>query len=229
MSGIVMNLLLEPLKIFYLEHSDGIAYSHDIVLHVFIRMTAITLLPLSACLLLISALVYHSFAPTSLLSILLTFLVDNQVWVALFVLIGVLFPAGAARICAVMSAIGGFFCGFIVPVPIMPPYYRWITYINPSYYSYSAIGTILLSEVPQLECGRDSKLECFSSSGLSLLRRFGLDSTNPFENLLVMAAMTAFLVACSVLVLMLRMRYSDVHLFSVVAHLWRVCCGRGTR
>eukprot|EP00731_Ephydatia_muelleri_P037803 Em0567g1a len=186
-------------------------------------------LPLLACFVIIASLVYHSFALTSFLSILLTFLVDNQVWVALFIVIGVLFPAGAARICAVLSAIGGFFCGFIVPVPNMPAYYRWITYINPSYYSYSAIGAILLSEREQLDCGRDSKLECFSSSGLSLLRTFGLESTNPFENLLVMAAMTLFLVVLGVLMLVCRMRYPGLHLYSRVAWLWRVCCRRGTR
>lgn len=222
-----MNLLLEPLKIFHLEYTDGIAYCYDIVLHIFVRMTAVSLLPLTACFVIVTALVYHSFEVTSFVSILLTFLVDNQVWVALFIVIGVLFPPGAARICAVMSAIGGFFCGFIVPVPMMPVYYKWITYINPSYYAYSAIGAILLSEGDQLGCGRDSKLECFSTSGLSLLKTFGLDTTNPFMNLLIMAAMTVSLVVLGVLVLMWRMRYRSAHLPSLLAAMWRACCGHG--
>ena len=224
-----MNLLLEPLKIFHLEYADGIAYCYDIIFHVFVRMTAVSLLPLLVCFLIVSGLVYHIFGSASFMSILLIFLADNQVWVALFIVIGVLFPPGAARICAVMSAIGGFFCGFIVPVTVMPAYYKWITYINPSFYAYSAIGAIVLSEREQLDCGKDSKLECFSESGLSLLKSFGLEYTNPFMNLLIMAAMTVTLLVLAVVVLMCRMRYQSFQLYSWLARLWVGCrgnCGR---
>ena len=204
-----MSLLIEPLKLFRLEHSDGIANPHELILQVFIRMTAVCTLPLAVCGTLVFALVYQNYSPDVYFLVLLAFLLVNQVWISIFIVLTVLAPSQAHRLCPVFAATGGFCCGFIVPKPLMPPYYRWIFYINPSFYAYSAT-TVTILEGTTLECRRDSELECFRESGIAILDRFGISDINPIENLVYLMVMVFGFVMLGIVILFLKSNFSVI-------------------
>lgn len=206
MSSIIASLLVEPLKLFYLEHSDGISMSFEVVLQVFIRMTALSTLPLSICATIVFALVYQNYAFSTYMVILLAFLLVNQVWICIFIILTVLSPSQAHRLCPVFAAIGGFCCGFIVPKPLMPEYYRWIFYINPSFYAYAATSVTALSG-NDLGCDRDSVLECFRDSGVVILETFGLSDVNPIENLVVLMVMVIVCLFIGICILQVRVNF----------------------
>lgn len=206
MSSITASLLVEPLKLFYLEHSDGISKSHELILQVFIRMTAVCALPLSVCATLVFGLVYQNYNFETYLVLLLAFLLVNQVWIAIFIVLTVLAPSQAHRLCPIFAAIGGFCCGFIIPKPLMPIYYRWIFYINPSFYAYAATSVTVL-EGSAIYCQRSSNLECFRDSGIATINAFGLSDVNPFENLVVLMVMVILLVLLGILVLQVRVNF----------------------
>lgn len=209
MSSIIMSLLIEPLKLFSLEHSDGIANPHELILQVFIRMSAVCTLPLAVCGTLVFALVYQTYAPQVYFVVLLAFLLVNQVWLAIFIVLTVLAPSQAHRLCPVFAAIGGFCCGFIVPKPLMPVYYRWIFYINPSFYAYSATSVTILEDA-DLDCDRDSSLECFRGSGIAVLDSFGLSDINPIENLVYLIVMVFGFVTVGIIILSLKANFSVI-------------------
>ena len=209
MSSIIMSLLIEPLKLFALEHSDGISNPHELILQVFIRMSAVCTLPLSVCGTLVFALVYQTYDPDVYFVVLLAFLLVNQVWLSIFIVLTVLAPSQAHRLCPVFAAIGGFCCGFIVPKPRMPVYYRWIFYINPSFYAYSAT-TVTILEGAELPCERDSILECFRTSGIAVLAEFGIDDVNPIENLVYLIIMVFGFVTIAIIILSLKANFSII-------------------
>ena len=64
--------------------------------------------------------------------------------------------------------------------------YRWLTFINPNYYGFSASTVILLSDF-ESDCERDggSELECYTASGDYILEVFGFDNVNPYQNIAV--------------------------------------------
>ena len=62
--------------------------------------------------------------------------------------------------------------------------YNLLFYINPVFYGFSAITKVLLQDV-QLKCENDSILNCLSTDGNAVLTRFGFDTVNVYENLLV--------------------------------------------
>ena len=64
--------------------------------------------------------------------------------------------------------------------------YRWLTYINPNYYGFSASAVILLSDF-ESDCERDggSELECYPLSGRYILDRFNFNVVNPYQNIVV--------------------------------------------
>ena len=206
MSSIIMSLLIEPLKLFRLEHSDGISNAHELVVQVFIRMSAVCTLPLSVCSTMVFILVYQNYNLEVYFTVLLTFLLVNQCWLALFILFTVLYPPQAHRLCPVFSAIGGFCCGFIVPKPLMPVYYRWIFYINPSYYAYAGTTVTVLTD-NDLGCSRNSPLECFRESSVATLGAFGLEDVNPIEYMVVLIAMVWVLLILAVTVLQVKVTY----------------------
>lgn len=218
MSSIISSLLVEPLKLFYLEHSDGISRSHELIIQVFIRMSAVCTLPLAVCATIVFALVYQDYSFTTYIVLLVAFLLVNQVWISIFIVLTVLSPSQAHRLCPIFAAIGGFCCGFIVPKQLMPVYYRWIFYINPSFYSYATTSVTIL-EKRELECDRDSKLECIRESGLAVLQKFGLNDINPIENLVVLMAMILLLVALGILILQMRVNFGLVK-----EKLFNICC-----
>ena len=203
MSSIVLSLLAEPLKLFKLEHSDGIANAHELVMQVFIRMSAVSTLPLTVCATIVFGLVYKNYDFEVYLIILLTFLLVNQAWISLFIVLVVSYPEQAHRICPVFASVGGFCCGFIIPKPLMPRYYRWIFYVNPSWYAYSATSVVALHG-RDMECSRESPLECFRESGVAVLDQFGLEDINPLENLVVLMAMVVIFVVLAVVILQLK-------------------------
>jgi len=209
MSSIVMGLLIKPLEIFQLEYADGITYPHEIVLQVFIRMSAICTGPLSVCATILFFSVYQQYDFVLYLIVLLSFLLVNQVWVAIFIFITCGSPSLAHRICPLVAAICGFCCGFIVPKSLMPNYYRWIFYINPSYYAYAATTTVILDDIDS-ECTYDSDLECLQFSGKATLREFGLEGVSPVFCLLVLMVMVVIYVSAAILVL--RTKLAAPHL-----------------
>ena len=209
MSSIISSLLVEPLKLFNLEHSDGISKSHELILQVFIRMTAVSTLPLTVCSTIVFGLVYQSYSFQTYLVLLLAFLLVNQVWISIFIVFNVLAPSQAHRLCPVFAAIGGFCCGFIVPKSLMPPYYRWIFYINPSFYAYSATGVTVLAN-KETDCNRSSTLECFRESGLATIEHFGLADVNPFEHLVVLMAMVVIFICLGVLILQFKVNFGII-------------------
>ncbi len=206
MSSIIMSLLIQPLKLFALEHSDGIANPHELILQVFIRMSAVCTFPLAVCGTLVFVLVYPTYSPNVYFLVLLAFLLVNQVWLSIFIVLTVLAPSQAHRLCPVFAAIGGFCCGFIVPKPLMPVYYQWIFYINPSFYAYSAT-TVTILERADLECKRESPLECFRNSGIAILERFGISDVNPIENLVYLIIMVVGFVTIGIIILFLKSNF----------------------
>lgn len=181
-------------------------------------MTAVCTLPLAICATLVFGLVFQNYDLWVYLTVLLAFLLVNQAWISLFIVLTVTYPQQAHRMCPVFAAIGGFCCGFIVPMPLMPEYYRWIFHINPSYYAYAAT-TVVVLDGNNLGCTRDSPLECFRESGVAVLARFGLDDVNPIFNLVVLIGMIVVFVVLGIVILQLK-----VTLPLVKESLMNVCC-----
>ena len=88
----------------------------------------------------------------------------------------------------------------------MPVYYRWIFYINPSYYSYAAT-TVVVLDGNDLGCDQDSPLECFRTSNVAVLDEFGLGDVNPILNLVVLIAMVVVLLLLGVTVLQTKVTF----------------------
>ena len=204
MSSIVMWLLIKPLEIFRLEHADGIAKAHEVILQVFVRMSAVCTGPLTVCSTALFLSVYQRYEISVYLIIVLAFLLVNQVWVSLFIFITCSSPSLAHRICPLVAAICGFCCGFIVPKSLMPDYYEWIFYINPSYYAYAATTTAVLNDI-ESDCQHDSTIECLQSSGKTTLRAFGLEEVNPILCLLILMIMIIVYITAAILVLNLKL------------------------
>ena len=64
--------------------------------------------------------------------------------------------------------------------------YRWLSFINPNYYGFSASTVILLSDFKS-DCERDggSELECYTTSGKYVLDSFDFTDVNPYANIVV--------------------------------------------
>ena len=100
----------------------------------------------------------------------------------------------------------------------MPIYYRWIFYINPSFYAYATTSVTIL-ERRETSCARDSVLECFRETGVAALQRFDLVDQNPIENLVVLIAMVFLLIFIGIFVLQIRVNFSLIK-----EKLFNVCC-----
>ena len=64
--------------------------------------------------------------------------------------------------------------------------YRWLCYINPNYYGFSASAVLLLSDF-ESDCERDggSELECYASSAQYILKQFSFSDVNPYQHIVV--------------------------------------------
>ena len=67
---------------------------------------------------------------------------------------------------------------------LLPFRYNLLFYINPQFYGYAAITKVLLQDV-RLTCEYESTLSCISTDGNAVLTRFGLETVNPYEHLVV--------------------------------------------
>ena len=64
------------------------------------------------------------------------------------------------------------------------PYrYRWLAYINPNYYGFSATAFLLLNDFKTGCTG--SQFECYASSGEYYLEQFTFENVNPYLYILV--------------------------------------------
>ena len=61
--------------------------------------------------------------------------------------------------------------------------YRWISYINPNYYGFSASAFLLLNDF-KTDC-TGTPFECFTSSGEYVLGQFSFEKINPYVNISV--------------------------------------------
>ena len=78
---------------------------------------------------------------------------------------------------------------FVVPIPkciYSSLRYRWLSFINPNYYGFSASAVIFLSDF-ESDCERDggSELECYPVSGRYILENFAFNVVNPYQNIVV--------------------------------------------
>ena len=62
--------------------------------------------------------------------------------------------------------------------------YNIFFYINPLFYGFSGITKVLLKDA-RLKCTYDSTLNCISTDGNAVLTKFGFDTVNIYENLVV--------------------------------------------
>ena len=202
-----MGLLLKPLTIFDLEHSDGISSAHDLVLQVFIRMAAISCIPLAICMLIISLVIYESRDPVVITMVILYFLLANLAWITIFIFITVTFPSITHRICPLAAALGSFFCGFIIPRSRLPLYYIWILYIDPSYYAFSGTAFTVLG-TREFQCPNyKTNIECYVESGLASIYYFGLTDIWPSLHLVYLIGFVFLGIVMAILSLNLKLYY----------------------
>jgi hypothetical protein len=193
LGSIVMDLLLQPLQVFAVEHQDGVSKAIDIVLHVFIRVSAISVFPVTISLVITYLFVTTTkYVWTDFLLVLLVQLLIGQTWIAVFILAVCCKPSVSHRICPLIAALAGFTSGFIVAPRNMPIYYRWMFPINPIYWGYAATVKILL-ENTKFDCEYDSQLECYPYSGLYVLESFGFNDANPYLSLV---SLISILIVC---------------------------------
>lgn len=203
-SSIIIGLMVPQLQIFAVEHQNGVSKPIDVVLQVFMRVSAISVFPVLLCVSITYLAITLEYNWTDFLSVLLIQLVVNHTWVAIFTLVVSYSPVMSLRICPLVSALAGFASGFIVARPNMPIYYEWLFPINPTYWGYAATVRILLGKV-NFSCKYGSQLECFPFSGLYILELFGLHDTNPYQSIV---ALLGILTACLALsTIILKMKY----------------------
>ncbi len=63
------------------------------------------------------------------------------------------------------------------------PRYRWLSYINPNYYGFSASAFLLLDDF-KTDC-EGTEFECYPSSGEYILKEFDFDKINPYLHISV--------------------------------------------
>lgn len=211
LSSVLMAHLNKALNIYHLERADGCGRSLENVIQTFVRTTAFCVLPVILCSLMSYFMVMTSYDLGRLVLVTIISLVLNQTWIAVYMMVICAQPQIAHRICPMVSAIGGFAGGFLVPRPQMPIVYNLLFYINPQFYGYAAITKVLLKNV-RLTCEYDSTLSCISTDGNAVLTRFGLDTVNPYENLVIMLGMTVLSLLLSWL--FLEAKYFKLRCFS---------------
>jgi hypothetical protein len=74
-----------------------------------------------------------------------------------------------------------------------PPRYRWLFYINPNYYGFSAMTRVVLESV-DLGCSHQSPIECYPTSAGYIISYFSLDLTNPYASIMVSVAVCSLAV-----------------------------------
>eukprot|EP00117_Sycon_ciliatum_P008487 scpid6940/ scgid11163/ ATP-binding cassette sub-family G member 2 len=210
-------LLGRCLHIFEMEHGDGVMRVSHLVLHAFIHMTAITLIPF----IMLTALIFYMVSMvgtfTDFLLILLVNLTANGTDVAIVILICVAVPEYATPIAHVVCAYVTFFEGFLYPLPDIHTAIRWLIYGNPNYYAFSAEMKILL-DGRSLPCDQGSILQCTQENGNAILTQFGFDDADVYQSMLIMMGMTVFYLILA-MIMLLPKGYVKTY-FSVRIHYW---------
>ncbi|KAJ7380372.1 hypothetical protein OS493_008824 [Desmophyllum pertusum] len=224
LSSVLMAHLDKALDIFHLERADGCGRSHENVIQTYVRTAAVCVIPVIVCSIMSYFMVMTSYDLWKFLLVTIISLVLNQTWIAVYMMVICAHPGIAHRICPMVSAIGGFAGGFLVPRPSMPDGYNLLFYINPQFYGYSAITKVLLLNV-RLKCEYESTLNCISTDGNAVLARFGLDTVNIYENLVIMLGMTVLSLILSWL--FLEAKYVNTRFFTRTSRSLAFKAGKG--
>ncbi|KAL9959094.1 hypothetical protein ACROYT_G036177 [Oculina patagonica] len=211
LSSVLMAHLNKALDIFHLERADGCGRSHENVIQTYVRTAALCVIPVLVCSVMTYFMVMTSYDLWKFVLVTIISLVLNQTWIAVYMMVICAHPGIAHRICPMVSAIGGFAGGFLVPRPSMPVGYNLLFYINPQFYGYSAITKVLLQNV-RLKCEYESTLNCIATDGNAVLARFGFDTVNIYENLAIMLGMTVLSLILSWL--FLEAKYVNTRFFT---------------
>ncbi|KAJ7382647.1 hypothetical protein OS493_033703 [Desmophyllum pertusum] len=211
LSSVLMAHLSKALDIFHLEHADGCGRSYENVIQTYVRTAAVCAIPVIVCSAMSYFMVMTSHDLWKFLLVTIISLVLNQTWIAVYMMVICAHPGIAHRICPMVSAIGGFAGGFLVPRPAMPYGYNFLFYINPQFYGYAAITKVLLQNV-RLKCEYESTLNCVSTDGNAVLARFGFDIINIYENLVILLGMTVLSLILSWL--FLEAKYVNTRFFT---------------
>ena len=124
-----------------------------------------------------------SYNFTVYLQVLVVNMALNQTWIALLIFVLAGFPTIAFRLSPVISSVAGFTSGFFIPRDSMPPWYRWLFYINPNYYGFSSTSYLLLTNFDSHCAG--TELECYITTGEYTLTQFNFEETNPAFHIMV--------------------------------------------
>lgn len=189
LSSVLMAHLNKALNIYHLERADGCGRSYENVIQTYVRIAALCVIPILVCSAMSYFMVMTSYDLWKFFLVTIISLVLNQTWIAVYMMVICAHPGIAHRICPMVSACAGFAGGFLVPRPQMPAGYNLLFFINPQFYGYSAISKVLLQNV-RLKCVYESTLNCISTDGNAVLARFGFDTVNIYEHLVIMLAMT---------------------------------------
>lgn len=200
MASVIHAYFNKAVPVFTLEQAEGVGKSFELVIHCFIRISALTVLPLFICCAIIYLCTVTNLDPWKFFVTTLIHMQLNHVWIAIIMLSACAVPKYSTLICPLLSAVSGFSGGFLVPKPKMPAFYYWLFYINPTHWAYSGIMKILMDDVI-FDCKTQSRLQCESKMGMAILQQFGFDNVNSFEDMVILTAMLIVFL-CTTMILM---------------------------
>ncbi len=221
MASVIHSHFNKAMPVFSLEQAEGVGKSYELIIHSFIRIAAMSFIPLLLC----SAIIYlctvvrldfWTFFITTVIHLQL-----NHVWIALIMIFASIFPRYSTLICPMLSAVSGFAGGFLVPKPKMPGLYYWLFYVNPTHWAYSGIMKILIGDV-MFGCESGSVLDCQANMGIVVLKQFGLDKVEPFLNMVILLAMLFVLLCLSML--LMEMKHARKFVLMKIA-VRNIACG----
>ena len=218
MASVIHNHLHKALPLFCHERSEGVGKSYEFVMHVFIRISAASLIPLLIC----CGIIYLcTIVHMEIFKFLLTAIIHiqlNHAWIAIIIFVACTTPRYSTLICPLLSAVSGFAGGFLVPKPQMPDMYYWLFYINPTHWAYGGMMKMLLNDV-MFDCDERAPLECRSSAGIVILEQFGFQEINPYQNMIILFGMLMLLLFVSII--SVELKYSHRTKISVTSALKR--------
>ena len=206
MASVIHAHFTKSIPVYALEQAEGVGKSYELVIHAFVRIAALTVLPLFLC----SAIIYlctvkeldlWKFFVTTIIHMQL-----NHVWISIIMLAVCAAPRYSTLICPMLSAVSGFAGGFLVPEPEMPVFYYWLFYINPTHWAYSSTMKVLISDV-MFACKDQSRLECHDKVGSVILQQFGFHEVNPYRNMVILISLLIIFLFSTMTAV--ELRYTD--------------------
>jgi hypothetical protein len=199
MFPVLQNYYLKTLEVYGFEKADGAGRACDIVLQGFTRFVTMAIIPVIACALVLYLLLVNMqfWSVTVFLQLVLVSMTLNQTWISLLIFLLCSVPNYAFRLSPIISSIAGFTSGFFLPLESAPWLYRWIYYINPNYYGFSAAARFLLTDF-KTNCTTDD-VECYLTSGSFVLQQYDFDSVSPYRNLAILLLMTVIYLILAIL------------------------------